>query len=136
MPDQDPRLRAALANAERETADAVSSLRSMTASIRKEHEQFKKERDQRRAERAREAREGELGRDMQRLQQRVDQNETTWEDVLEGRDVHPSAAVARDNARRNIADLAQQLQADPEFVEEEDELRRHEEQARAERGEV
>jgi hypothetical protein len=136
MPDQDPRLRAALANADRETADAVSSLRSMTASIRKEHEQFKKERDQRRAERAREAREGELGRDMQRLQQRVDQNETTWEDVLEGRDEHPSAAVARHNARRNIADLAQQLQADPEFVEEQDELRRHEEQAHAERDEV
>ncbi len=136
MPDQDPRLRAALANADRETADAVSSLRSMTASIRKEHEQFKKERDPRRAERAREAREGELGRDMQRLQQRVDQHDTTWEDVLEGRDEHPSAAVARDNARRNIADLAQQLQADPEFVEEQDELRRHEEQARAERGEV
>jgi hypothetical protein len=136
MPNQDPRLRAALANADRETADAVSSLRSMTASIRKEHEQFKKERDKRRKERAAEAREGELGREMQRLQLRVDQNQTTWEDVLEGRDEHPSAVVARDNARRNIADLARQLQSDPEFVAEQDELRVREEQVRAERDEA
>ena len=133
MPDQDPRLRAALANADRETADAVSSLRAMTASIKKDHEAFKKERDKRREERAKEAREGELGREMQRLQARVDRNQTTWEDVVEGRDNDPSAVVARENARRNIADLSRQLQADPEYVEETEELRLAEERTRAER---
>ena len=133
MPEQDPRLRAALQNADRETADAVSSLRSMAASIRKDHEQFKRDRDRRRGERAREAREGELGRDMQRLQMRVDRGETTWEDVLEGRDDHPSAIVARDNVRHNIADLATQLQTDPEFTEEQVALRALEDQVRAER---
>jgi predicted PP-loop superfamily ATPase len=133
---QDPRLRAALENANRETADAVSSLRAMTASIKREHEQFKKERDKRREERAKEAREGTLGRDMQRLQTRVDRRETTWEDVVEGRDNDPSAVIARDHARRNIEELATRLQADPEFVEEQDELRRADERARAERGEA
>lgn len=133
---QDPRLRAALENADRETADAVSSLRAMTASIKREHEQFKKERDKRRAERAKEAREGTLGREMQRLQMRVDRNETTWEAVVEGRDNDASAVIARDHMRRNIEDLATQLEADPEFVEEQDALRRADEQARAERGEA
>ena len=133
---QDPRLRAALENADRETADAVSSLRAMTASIKREHEQFKKVRDKRRAERAKEAREGTLGRDMQRLQARVDRRETTWEDVVEGRDGDPSAVIARDHARRNIEELAARLQADPEFVEERDELRRADERTRAERGEA
>ena len=133
---QDPRLRAALENADRETADAVSSLRAMTASIKREHEQFKKERDKRRAERAKEAREGTLGREMQRLQMRVDRNETTWEAVVEGRDNDASAVIARDHMRRNIEDLATQLEADPGFVEEQDALRRADEQARAERGEA
>lgn len=133
---QDPRLRAALENANRETADAVSSLRAMTASIKREHEQFKKERDKRREERAKQAREGTLGRDMQRLQTRVDRHETTWEDVVEGRDNDPSALVARDHARRNLEELASRLQADPEFVQERDELRRADERARAERGDA
>lgn len=133
---QDPRLRAALENADRETADAVSSLRAMTASIKREHEQFKKERDKRREERAKAAREGTLGRDMQRLQMRVDRNETTWDEVVEGRDNDPSAVIARDHMRRNIEDLATQLRTDPEFVEEQDELRRADERARAERGEA
>lgn len=133
---QDPRLRAALENANRETADAVSSLRAMTASIKREHEQFKKERDKRREERAKQAREGTLGRDMQRLQTRVDRRETTWEDVVEGRDNDPSALVARDHARRNLEELASRLQADPEFVQERDELRRADERARAERGDA
>lgn len=133
---QDPRLRAALENANRETADAVSSLRAMTASIKREHEQFKKERDKRREERAKQAREGTLGRDMQRLQTRVDRRETTWEDVVEGRDHDPSAVVARDHARRNLEELASRLQADPEFVQERDELRRADERARAERGDA
>lgn len=133
---QDPRLRAALENANRETADAVSSLRAMTASIKREHEQFKKERDKRREERAKQAREGTLGRDMQRLQTRVDRHETTWEDVVEGRDNDPSALVARDHARRNLEELASRLQADPEFVQERDELRRADERTRAERGDA
>ena len=133
---QDPRLRAALENANRETADAVTSLRAMTASIKREHEQFKKERDKRREERAKEAREGTLGRDVQRLQTRVDRRETTWEDVVDGRDDDPSAVVAREHARRNVQDLATRLRADPAFVEEQDELRRADERARAERGEA
>ncbi len=64
---------------------------------------------------------------------RVDRNQTTWEDVVEGRDNDPSAVVARENARRNIADLSRQLQADPEYVEETEELRLAEERTRAER---
>ncbi|MEO5711419.1 MAG: hypothetical protein ABIQ59_16545 [Nocardioidaceae bacterium] len=133
MHEQDPRLRAALADADRETAAAVSSLRAMTSSIKKDHEAFKRERDKRREERAKEARAGELGREMQRIQGRVDRNQTTWEDVVEGRDHDPSAVVARENARRNVADLATRLQADPEFVEEQEKLRLEEERVRAER---
>ena len=134
MPDQDPRLRAALANADRETADAVSSLRSMTASIREEHEQFKKERDKRREERGQGGPGGRAGpRHAAPAAARRPQP-----DHLGGRPRGPRQAtrarpVARDNARRNIADLAAQPQADPEYVEETEELRRGAGATRAER---
>jgi hypothetical protein len=133
MTEMDPRLRAALQNADRETAGAVSSLRSMAASIRKEHEQFKREAEKRREQRDRDARTGELGRDVQRLQERVDRRETTWGDVLEGRDTHPSATVARQNVQRGVDALAVQVQADPDFVEEQQALRVQQERTRAER---
>ncbi len=123
MAEQDPRLRAALANANKETADAVSSLRSMTASIRKEHEEFKKERDKRSAAREKAAREGELGPDMQRLQQRVDLHQTSWDDVLEGRDEHPSAARARAHVREGLRSIGEEVQRDPDFLEEDLEAR-------------
>jgi len=114
---QDPRLRAALESSRRETADAVSSLRAMAASIRQEHEKFKQERDKRQEERAKEARDGELGPEAQRLQQRIDLRQTTWEAVLSGADQHPTAAHAREHLQRNLAAMAQRIQADPDFVE-------------------
>ena len=123
MAEQDPRLRAALADAQKETADAVSALRSMTASIRKEHEEFKKERDKRAKDREKAAREGELGPDMQRLQQRVDLNQTSWDDVLQGRDDHPSAARARAHVRDGLRAVGEEVKRDPDFIEEDLEAR-------------
>jgi hypothetical protein len=133
VPEQDPRLRAALADADRATADAVASLRKMTESIKKDHAAFRRERDRRRDERAQAAREGELGREVQRLQMRVDRHQTTWEDVVEGRDTDPAAAVVRADAHRHLADLARSLHADPEHLAREQELRRAAEETRAER---
>lgn len=133
MAEQDPRLRAALENARREKNDAVSGLRTLAASIRKEHETFKRERDGRRDQRAKAAREGELGPDLQRLQMRIDRNETSWDDVIAGRDNHPSAVVARQNIRTKLEEIAEEVQQDPEFVEEQLELQRKEARMRADR---
>lgn len=135
MPEQDPRLRAALENSRRETADAVSSLRSMAASIRQEHEKFKQERDKRQEDRTKAARDGELGPDAQRLQQRIDLRQTTWEDVLAGRDTHPSAARARHNLERNLPVMAAEAQQDPDVVEEDLEARAAQARLRQEMGE-
>jgi hypothetical protein len=117
MPEQDPRLRAALENSRRETADAVASLRAMASSIRQEHEKYKRERDKRQEERVKAARQGELGAEAQRLQQRIDLRQTTWEDVLAGRDNHPSAVHARRDMQRNLSAIADRVREDPQLVE-------------------
>ena len=123
MPELDPRLRAALESSRRETADAVSSLRAMAASIRQEHEKYRQERDKRQEERVKAVREGEQGPEAQRLQQRIDLRQTTWEDVMSGRDNHPSAVHARQHLQRNLSAMADRVRQDPEFVEEDLEVR-------------
>ena len=132
MAETDPRLRAALANARRETSEAVSSLQTMATELRKEHRQFEKERAGREEARARQAREGELGPEMQRLQQRVDLRQTTWDDVLEGRDDHPSAVAARVNVQRHLREAGEAARLDPEFVEADLETRAAQERVRTE----
>ncbi len=131
MVETDPRLRAALENARRETGEAVSSLRSMAADLRKEHQQFEKERALRERERARQAREGELGPEMQRLQQRVDLHHTSWADVLEGRDDHPSAVAARVNVQQHLRQAGDDARHDPAFIEEDLEARAAQDRVRA-----
>ncbi len=132
MPQTDPRLRAALEDARRETSQAVSSLRDMAASIRKEHEQFRSDRDKRAERRAKAARAGELGPDMARLQQDVDLRRTTWADVLEGRDTSASAHAARANITRSVEEMAVTVRRDPDFVREDLETRRRSEALQAE----
>lgn len=114
---QDPRLAAAAAAARQESAAAVSSLRAMAASIRREQAAFRRERDQRSADRAEQARAGTLGPDVQQVQRRVDAGATTWDDVFQGRDDHPSATGVRADVERNLTSLGERLRDDPEFVE-------------------
>lgn len=128
---QDPRLAEALARSREQSAAAVSSLRSMAAGIRREHEEFRRDRGRRSGERAAQARSGELGPEMQELQQRIDRGSTTWDDVLSGRDTHPSAVAARTNMARNLTDIGEQVREDPEVAEADEAAR--EAQARIER---
>ncbi|WP_300399666.1 hypothetical protein [Nocardioides sp.] len=129
---QDPRLAAAAAQAREQSAAAVSSLRAMTAEIRREQSAFRREREQRSSDRAEQARNGELGPEMQQVQRRVDAGATTWDDVLQGRDDHPSAGRVRENVQRNLTTLGEQLRADPEFVEADEAAQETEERIRRE----
>ena len=110
----------------------MSSLRAMTAEIRREQSAFRREREQRSSDRAEQARNGELGPEMQQVQRRVDAGATTWDDVLQGRDDHPSAGRVRENVQRNLTTLGEQLRADPEFVEADEAAKETEERIRRE----
>lgn len=127
---QDPRLAAAAAQARQETRAAVSSLRAMTAQIRREQAAFRRERDRRSTDRAEQARSGELGPEIQTVQRRVDAGQTTWDDVFQGRDDHPSADRVRRNVERNLDQVAEGLREDPEFVQADAAARATEEQVR------
>jgi hypothetical protein len=123
MVRRDPRLDAALAASRAERDSALSSIRSMTASIKRDHAAFKEAKRGRDEERARQARSGELGPRMQELQRRIDAGETSWDDVVSGRDPHPSAEATREDMRRNLDDLSEVLAQDPEVAEQAAETR-------------
>ena len=129
---EDPRLRAAREEARRTAAEAVQSLQAMAAGLRKQHERFRADRDQRDASRARAAREGELGPEVQRIQQRIDLGQTTWDDVLQGRDDHSSAVAARQNVQRHLREVGEQLRHDPDFQEKDQAAREQQQRLRDE----
>lgn len=120
----DPRLRAALESVDREATEAITSLRSMADSLRREQAAFRARARDRDQARTRAARAGELGPEMQHVQERVDRNLTTWSDVVEGRDEHPTAARVRDTMRRRVAVLGREVRSDPEVAELDAEVRR------------
>lgn len=114
---RDPRLDAALAASRAERDTALSSIRAMTAGVRREHQAFRQGKRARDEDRARRARAGELGPEMQQLQRRIDSGQTSWDAVLSGADAHPSAQAARAHLHQNLAALADVVAEDPEAVE-------------------
>jgi hypothetical protein len=110
-----------------EFSESVEEIRRLADSLRSDNasllEQLHAERDALRQQRergeddyARSARDGDLGRARQELQERLDRNETTWRAVMAGTDTHWSAAQVRaevvGDARETIDRLEQE---DPEF---------------------
>ncbi|PRY63178.1 hypothetical protein BCF74_1029 [Knoellia remsis] len=75
-----------------------------------------------------EARTGALGRERQELQRRLDRNETTWAEVMSGRDEHPSAVAYRGQVGDGLRAIVEEETAkDPELREALDQMARYSE---------
>ena len=124
MDRNDPQLRAAVRRSNEASRAAVVDIRALTASIRRSHAQFRTEAAGRRTEREEANRRGDNGPGVQRVQQRVDRGETTWEAVRDGSDDHPSSIRVRQMITANLDHLAATMATDPEMVEQQRELDR------------
>ncbi|QIK67713.1 hypothetical protein G7072_16375 [Nocardioides sp. HDW12B] len=113
----DPRLRQALEESRRQTRDAVRDLRALTAQTQAEQREFRKEQERSGADRATDARRGALGPAMQRVQERIDRRQTTWNDVVSGADTHPSAVAVRRDIEQGLAEFRRLADQDPEVIE-------------------
>lgn len=122
MDRNDPQLRAAVRRSNEAKNSAVADIRALTASIKRSHAQFKTEAAGRRTEREEANRRGDNGPDVQRVQQRVDRGETTWEAVRNGADDHPSSIRVRQMITANLDQLAEVMARDPETIEQQREL--------------
>lgn len=73
-----------------------------------------------------EARAGALGPDRRELQRRLDRDETTWADVMTGRDEHPSALAYRDQIGTQLRTIVEEeSEKDPELREGLEHMARH-----------
>lgn len=88
------------------TRELDESTQTQLADLRRQREVWA-EQD---AERAKLARRGDLGPNWQRLQRRLDLNETSMSDIVSGDDASPEAVAIRQAAREKAAELyAQQV---------------------------
>lgn len=117
------RLRQMRAANRRQAQDLIGGLRAATASLREEHRAYQREKAARDDERARARRDGDLGPELQRVQQRIDAGQTTWEDVVAGRDNSPDSQQIRNRIETNLNTLAEHLEEDVEFQQEGDRIR-------------
>lgn len=122
MDRNDPQLRAAVRRSNEAKNAAVADIRALTASIKRSHAQFKADHAGRRSEREEANRRGDNGPDVQRVQQRVDRGETTWEAVRDGSDDHPSSIRVRQTIAANLDQLGAAMARDPELAEQQREL--------------
>ena len=110
--------------AEAEVARAQSALQEIRGLIGEMHEinrglerDVREMREQMRAadeERAEQARRGELGADWERLQRRIDLNQTSVSAVVRGEDGSVEAERLREHADRQAQRLAELQEAEPE----------------------
>lgn len=99
-----------LAGIELQVEEATAALETIRTEARAAESENSRE-DYERA-----ARSGELGEERQELQRRLDNGETTWSEVVSGRDGHPSAVAVRSEITGSLrASIDRLEQEDPEF---------------------
>lgn len=101
----------AAAEARRVVAAEVARTVAATAALRREHDQWQAAATQRRTARERAARTGSLGPVARELQERVDAGSTTWDAILDGRDLSDSARTARAHVQRRVTELGRERAA-------------------------
>jgi hypothetical protein len=90
-------------------AEYAARLESMTAALEREAAESRQALAQALDQRAEAARSGELGRDWQEVQRRVDAGQTTVAAVFTGEDETPEARRLVGLSQRNLAQLGEQL---------------------------
>ncbi|EAP99790.1 hypothetical protein JNB_06464 [Janibacter sp. HTCC2649] len=112
---------AQLRRQEAEIAEVMAGVASAAEVIERARAELAAEADETRADREeeeKEARSGALGSSRQVLQRRIDRDETTWAEVMSGRDEHASAVDYRDSIGVGIQRVIdQERDKDPEFDE-------------------
>ena len=110
-------LRASMAEALAELQQTTDALREQSATflveVDQERARLRAERERAQAEYAEQARDGQAGDARRVLQERIDDDETTWRDVISGADEHWSAREVR-------AELVKDARAEVDAIEESD----------------
>ncbi|MEO7267649.1 MAG: hypothetical protein ABIW49_00370 [Knoellia sp.] len=112
---------AQLRRQEAEIAEVMAGVASAAEVIERARAEIAAEADDTRADREeeeKEARSGALGSTRQSLQRRIDRDETTWAEVMSGRDEHESAVDYRESIGVGMQRVVEQeREKDPEFHE-------------------
>lgn len=115
--DQLAQFRATMAEAMAELQDATDALRAESATflaeVERERADLRARREHAEADYADQARDGRAGDARRQLQERVDDGETTWRDVLSGADDHWTAREVR-------SELVTDARAEVDAIEESD----------------
>ena len=90
----------------------LARLEATIAGIERAARESRRELDQALSDRAGAARRGELGRDWQEIQQRVDAGQSSVRDVFTGKDESPAAHRLRQVAHQTLSGLAEDSPAD------------------------
>ena len=96
----------------------ISQLEGMIAGLDRVAEQNRRDDAERDEQRAEAARSGQLGRDWQDVQRRIDDGQTTLLDVFSGRDESPAAVRLLAQSRTNLAAMAMEAEPPQEVVDE------------------
>lgn len=96
----------------------ISQLEAMIADLDRVAEQTQREDAERDEQRAEAARSGQLGRDWQDVQRRIDAGQTTLLDVFSGRDASPAAVRLLQQSQTNLTALAMEAEPPQEVVDE------------------
>jgi hypothetical protein len=96
----------------------ISQLEGMIAGLDRLAEQTRREDAERDEQRAEAARSGELGRDWQDVQRRIDAGQTTLRDVFSGQDESPAALRLLAQSRANLATMAVEAEPPQEIADE------------------
>lgn len=106
--------RQAMREVEQVTAELRATNRALETDLRGQLEELRRRRGEAEGEYAEQARRGDAGPARKRLQERMDRGETTWRDVLSGRDDHWSAQDVRDEVARDARREVDRLEAEDE----------------------
>lgn len=110
---------AALRRQEADIDEIMAKVSEATDLMARARAELDAEADDSRADREqeeKEARAGALGSERRELQRRLDRDETTWADVMTGRDDHPSAVAYRGQISVGLRNVVEEESAkDPEL---------------------
>jgi hypothetical protein len=115
--DQLAQFRATMAEAMAELQQTTEELRAQSATflaeVEQERQRLRADRERAEAEYAEQARDGQAGDARRELQERIDNDETTWREVISGADDHWSAREVR-------AELVTDARSEIDAIEESD----------------
>lgn len=94
--------------------EAIARLQAAEQELDRQFEAEQRENERARDHLAERARKGELGPDWQRVQQRIDLDETSLEAVFSGTDESPAARALRERSQKNLQELAAEWRQEDE----------------------